>query len=449
MIEFITLFLGLVAGPRMVEIAADQQIVAAVELRLDGETVGRLEAPPWEFEVDFGLEIVPRRLAAVAYDADQNQVGRVEQLLNVPRPPAEANIVLLQDEEGQTEAARLSWESSVGMDPLQVRARLDGREIPVDDPEKIELVGLSPQHLHFLQVELLFSTDVIAQAQIAFGGEHLDTTSAELTGFPVVKEWKGSSPHPSSMHGWFYDRDEPLRVAAVDKGLSDVVIVRGPGVASTVLDLEGAPFRPLAIGRVPYATGSSSASPGERQRRALALSKDSRLRVLIPRTKTTQGRRVEMESFAISPEISPKQGGMLLVLSQEVILPGLTPQVQVNDAVAVAGLQAANGNRCRAVVLVLATPWEDASRWDAPTVKRFLGSLNVPLYVWYLGDDASMAAPWGEAEPIADYKDLARAVRNLEKDLDQQRIVWLEGSHLPNSIRIADTAEAQAVAARP
>ena len=125
--------------------------------------------------------------------------------------------------------------------------------------------------------------------------------------------------------------------------------------------------------------------------------------MLIPQTRTTQGRRVEMESFAISPEISPKQGGMLMVLSQEVLLPGLASGVRVNDAVAVAGLQAANGNRRRAVVLVLAAPWEDASRWDAPTVNRFLGSLNVPLYVWNLGEDDGIAAPLG---PIRSHHEL-------------------------------------------
>jgi len=449
MIEFITLLLGLAAGPRMVEIEADPQVVAAVEMRLDGESVGRRETPPWEFEVDFGLDIVPRRLEAVAYDADQIEVGRVEQLVNVPRPPAEANVVLLRNEEGQVEAARLWWESSVRTDPKQIRVRLDGTDLPVENPERIELAGLSPQEVHFLQAELVFSNDVIAQAQIAFGGEHLDVTSAALTGFPVVKNWKGDSPDPSSMQGWFHDGDEPLRVAAIDKGLSDVVVVRGTGVASAVLDLDGAPTQPLSPGRIPNDPRATSASPGERQRRALTLSKDSRLRLLIPQTRATQGRRVEMESFAISPEISPKQGGMLMVLSQEVLLPGLASRVRINDAVAVAGLQAANGNRRRAVVLVLAEPWEDASRWDASTVRRFLDSLNVPLYVWYLGEDESPAAPWGQSEVITNYRDLARAERKLEKDLDQQRIVWFEGTHLPNSIRISDTADVEGISERP
>jgi hypothetical protein len=411
--------------------------------------VSRRKTPPWEFEVDFGLDIVPRRLEAVAFDEDQVEVGRVVQLVNVPRPLAEANVVLLRNEEGQVEAARLLWESSVRKSPKQIRARLDGVDLPVENPEKIDLAGLSPQELHFLQVELIFTSDVIAQAQIAFGGEHLDMTSAALTGFPVVKNWQGSSVGPSSMQGWFLDGDEPLHVAAVDKGLVDVVVVRGPGVASAVLDLDGGPTQTLSLGRIPNDPRATSASPGELQRQALTLSKGSRLRLLIPRTRTTRGRRVEMESFAISPEISPKQGGMVMVLSQEVLLPGLESRVRVNDAVAVAGLQAANGNRRRAVVLVLAEPWEDASRWDAPTVERFLDSLNVPLYVWELGEGERGAVPWSRSEAIGNYRELARAERELEKDLEQQRIVWLEGTHLPNSIRISDTAEVEGISERP
>jgi hypothetical protein len=45
MIEFLTLFLGIVAGPQQVSLLADPQVVS-IELRLDGESLTRIETPP-------------------------------------------------------------------------------------------------------------------------------------------------------------------------------------------------------------------------------------------------------------------------------------------------------------------------------------------------------------------------------------------------------------------
>lgn len=53
MIEFVTLFLALTWGMRPVEVAVGAE-VAAVELPLDGELVGRLEGEPWSLELDSG-----------------------------------------------------------------------------------------------------------------------------------------------------------------------------------------------------------------------------------------------------------------------------------------------------------------------------------------------------------------------------------------------------------
>ncbi|MEE8525779.1 MAG: hypothetical protein V3T72_17715 [Thermoanaerobaculia bacterium] len=52
MIEFTTLFLGLIFGTRTVELAVEGP-VAAVELRLDEQTVGRIEAPPWTTAAEY------------------------------------------------------------------------------------------------------------------------------------------------------------------------------------------------------------------------------------------------------------------------------------------------------------------------------------------------------------------------------------------------------------
>ena len=48
-------------------------------------------------------------------------------------------------------------------------------------------------------------------------------------------------------------------------------------------------------------------------------------------------------------------------------------------------------------------------------------------------------------EAIASFQDLRRAARKLDDALDEQRIVWLDGRHLPNAILISPSAKVQAV----
>jgi hypothetical protein len=81
---------------------------------------------------------------------------------------------------------------------------------------------------------------------------------------------------------------------------------------------------------------------------------------------------------------------------------------------------------------------EDASRYDPATVRRYLESIHVPLYVWSLyGRSSAAAKRWGGAEDISSVFKLSTAVARLRRELEAQRIVWLEGRHLPQSIALA------------
>lgn len=81
MIEIVTLFLGLYNGAQAVEVRAGEP-VAAVELRLDGETVEKLSQPPWIFRFDLGTELAPHLLVAVGYGADGAEFGRSLRWIN-------------------------------------------------------------------------------------------------------------------------------------------------------------------------------------------------------------------------------------------------------------------------------------------------------------------------------------------------------------------------------
>jgi hypothetical protein len=123
--------------------------------------------------------------------------------------------------------------------------------------------------------------------------------------------------------------------------------------------------------------------------------------------------------------------------------PAETPESRIADAVAVAGLEAVTENRRRAVLLVLAGDERDASGYDPATVRRFLAAIRVPLIVWCLERPApgSAAAAWGECADVSVARGLYSAFGKLRQELTTQRIVLVDGRHLPQSIALSPAAK--------
>lgn len=464
MIEFLTLFLGLVAGQQAIGVRATPD-VTAVEVLLDGEVAGRDSEAPWELMVDFGPMPKPSLLEAVGLGVEGDELARTAQRLNVPRATAEVRIVLAADA-GRFSTAELVWGSAVGSRPRRVRAWLDGVELDCSDPKRIPLPELDLTALHLLQAEVEFSSNVAAQAQAVFGGTYADEARVDLTAIPVVSRGRRKVGQPSAMNDWFHlvDGSGSPKVVAYEKGGLDLVVVRGPGVGRAMQQLEGTIFEDATAGGVASGSGAGNsaiagpsdlaaiantavATAGERLQRILALDKDQRLRILEPHARIQAGSEVEMEVFALSPEITAQQGGLYWALQLSVELPGLSPTLRLADAVAVAALQAAHGNRRRAVLLVLADDFKDQSRYDAGAIRAYMRSLGVPLHVWRI--EAESDGPGDETWPagvaIGDFRGLQRAARRLAEDLDKQRIVWLEGLHLPNAIAATERAKVDLV----
>ncbi len=448
MIEFVTLFLGLASGPQVVEVAVGEP-VAAVELRLDGRAVARAEEPPWALEVDLGAAPLPRRLEALALGGDGAELGRAVQWVNLPRAAAEARLLVERDPEGRPVAARLSWESRASARPTHVAVTLDGAPLAVADARRFPLPPVDPERFHVLQARLRFSDEVWAEAVAGFGGGYMDTSGTRLTALAVSVDGRARSYGPRQFQQVLRKAGEPLRVVAVERGLADLVVVRAGAVVEAVSGLEGlsgggayggvGSLNPVSVGDAGPVVSGAVATGGDRVRRVAALAEDERLRLLVPRTKEVVRQVLRMELFPTSPEIAPEQGGFRWALGLEIALPGLEGGERLADAVAIAGLHAAAGNRRRAVVLALAGDAVDASRYGTGEVRRLLEALRVPLVVWRFGEPVADDRRWGTVETIADERGLVRAVRGLQKELDRQRVVWLEGEHLPSEIELPET----------
>lgn len=427
MITFVTLLLGLISGVYPIEVQVSGP-VAAVEFTLDGAPAGRVEKAPWVARVDLGADLRPRELVARALDAEGKEIARASQWLNLPRPPAEVEVVLERGEEGVPRAALLTWQSVSGVKPSAINLTLDDEPLKVDERGRAELPPRDLKTLHVLTAELWFPPGITARKDVVYGGEYGSEVSTELTAVPVRVRGKAALPPPEALQGWFSAEGQPVPVTAVEDGPGKVIIVRVPN-GNEVLHKLVPPSRRAVV------------APAFR--RQMLLGKDDRVRFLSLSTSPFRNSKVPAELFDLSPDLTSKDGGMFWFLTNTRMLEDRRREWRIADALAVAGLQAAAENYRRAVVLVLGGGnVKDVSRYDPATVRAYLESIRVPLFVWSLYGPASESAQaWGQTEDISSIPKLERAVAKLKAELDAQKIVWIEGRHLPQTVTLSPAAQ--------
>jgi len=182
----------------------------------------------------------------------------------------------------------------------------------------------------------------------------------------------------------------------------------------------------------------------EFRRFEMTLGREETIRFVWPVSRTIEKPGADVELFDVSRDLDARDGGVLWFLARFYPRDDGPKRQRLADAVAVAGLQALSANHRRAVLLVLSEKPPDTSRSDPALVRRYLASIRVPLFVWTLGDPAApQAAAWG-AEPVSSLGKMRKAFARLKRELAAQRILWVDGLHLPQSIEL--TPEAAAVA---
>jgi hypothetical protein len=422
-IEFVTLFVSLVAGVQPVEVAVTED-VAAVELRLDGEVVAVIDGPPWRAECDLGPEVAVHELLAVARDGDGEEVARARQLLNVPRPGAEASFLLERDEDGLPRSARLVCAGVGNSRPRSIRVTFDGAPLDVDSME-IELPPYDPDASHVLSALVEFADGVVVRADEVFGGSHGGETRTDLTAVPILVGAGAAPPRVDRLEGALRLAGDRAAVVGVDAVGSLVLVVRDrltkPELYRMGVELErldSRRFRPDEV-LVP---------------RELSADRD-RLQFIVPIPGQPPGRLLPADLFPVSRsyEVTP---GVLPWLLTHLMSPDMLGQ-RLADAVAVAGVRAAAGRCPRAVLLLVHGKPEDASRQRPAAVRRYLAQLRVPLLVWSTHADELDIVGWGPARDVSTRARFKRAAGELEQLLARQRIVWVEGRHAPHTVTLA------------
>ena len=380
--------------------------------------------------MDFGAP-APHELVAVARDGGGAEIGRAVQRINLPRPLAEATLTLLPGRGGRGRAARLAWASALSARPERVELTMDGRPLGPDDLERIALPDFRPADVHVLRAVLDFKEGTQATTELLFGGlkrEASDSpeglrgsTQAELTALPVV--FKGRPPKESEMDGWFLAGGRPVHVEAVEESPGEIVVVKDERASSWLSHLDVSRSAGQYWGEPPLGWYESP------------LRKGQRLRFCWPGTRAPGDAAPGYDLFLCSADyVAPRDFRRLLIRIEPPELHGPT---RLADAVGVAALSAAAGNRPRAVLLVVAGS-DDESAMPVESVRVYLRALRVPLFIW--ATNKRIASLWGKVEVLRSFGDLEGAVLRLTTAVERQRIVWLEGRHLPQAISLSPMA---------
>ena len=71
----------------------------------------------------------------------------------------------------------------------------------------------------------------------------------------------------------------------------------------------------------------------------------------------------------------------------------------------------------------------------------------MPLFAWTVpGADSERSRRWGSPVEVRTRGDFESAARALTGAVAAQRVVWLEGAHLPQSVRLGPKARGVAIA---
>jgi hypothetical protein len=447
MVEFLSILIGLYTGVHPVDLTVSRE-VAAIEVQLDGRSVAELSGPPWRFECDFGINPTPHELVVIARDARGDELDRVTRWVNLASSTSGASMSLETDDRGQPVAARISWESIGVRQPRAIEVLFDGEPLAVADPRRVPLPRFDLSEIHFISATLRFTDEQVSRLEASFGGVLGEEIRTELTAVAVVLEKGAALPSAADMQNWFTSAGAPLSVRGIERGSAEVVFVRDP-TAQPYLDR----LAELALGPVvssPNARGiggsrgTAVASPESDRLRYLAgLGRDVNLHFLTPQAAPLLGEELSSELFVHSPSYGTDAGGFLRISQQptEMIFP-----VHFTDAVATAGMVAHGSHRRRAVVALIGDAPGDHSQDSAKAVRSYLRQLHVPLAVWQFNRESTYGE-WREARYVGpgtrDRRPSERfeeALGDLRRLLRRQRIVWLEGRHLPQSIELSAAA---------
>jgi len=367
---------------------------APAHLLLDGQPVCELTERSPGCMVDLGRDPRVHLLELLRTDAAGHVTERVRRWVN--RPGIESEVLVAG---GCDEAARqcefdITWAHPLRLDPKTIDLALDGALVwHGKGKERHASVSLGARvRPQVLVADAEFPDGARATYSRTLHAAYPEEAQAALQAVPLLPSPDAGSDESVAAalrsSGW------PVRT--VEAGEIDVTFV----------------MQPTAFDGVAGFLSKTPDVPGTHQKKIGAITgSDIRVDVIAPNqllsTYRVAGAELGRRVPVAVPSVSWSRYG---------------------DAVAAAGYELGRSPRRRAVVLVLNRfDRLNASTFDARQARAYLSEVLVPLVVWRIGP-AEVGPEWPEGKVIASLDQLRDAFDVLMRDVEQQRIAWLEGT---------------------
>ena len=427
MVEFVTLLLGLISGPHVVELSAEPH-VAAIHLKLDGETVEVLDTgPPWRTTLDIGSDLRPRRLEAVAFNRAGGETGRAQQILNYTRPSHEIGLTLDPARADGGRTGRVVWRAVLDQAPERADLRFDGQPIAVAADGSFPLPPYDLGVPHVIEATAVFPDGVESRAELALGGGLGEQVTSALS--PLALRSKRGRPWAAGKAaGWIEHQGRPVEVFATRAAPRRLVLVRDTSIN------RGIGYYSAQLDRMKYDipwrgeiddTYLTLVSPVPIDRHGGAFQVDD---VPLTLTRREEMRRLLSSHFTVHPADNADDARV---------------RQKLWAALAVAGKRAAASQGTRAVFLMVDEDLDPGSAGqDQPSLRvalDYLASLRVPVFIWGPNDEALEALGLdGEERAYDGLRGLMRVMEHIDVELDSQTLVLVEGDFLPHEVELAE-----------
>jgi hypothetical protein len=251
-----------------------------------------------------------------------------------------------------------------------------------------------------LAADIRFEDGITAKSELVFGGTLSDVAQTELTPIALMQT---SASAREKLDGCFTFGEKSLRASAIETPNAVVFVIRDPSASDALVTLDPPQHIRDDIAHLDKSVTIRMVWPV-----AGRIGEGGEKTALFPMTQST----AEFGLFRIITRVEPGRPN-----------PGSR---RYADAVAVAGERATSDGTRRAVVLVLGHADRDESDYEPQTVRRYLDSIGVPLFVWSFAPAEGLAAQWKSVIDVSTPDKLSAATKRLQTFLDVQRIAWLD-----------------------
>jgi photosystem II stability/assembly factor-like uncharacterized protein len=433
-VEILSYPVGLLIGlfPVIVDLGQGSK---NAELLLDGLPACTVTARAPACTVDLGPDPVLHLMELVRRDRAGSVTERVRRWVNKPGVEAEVHVGGQCEKKAKSCDFTVTWAHPGKQDPASLTVALDGATISRSVTNKIHVPFPGSATPQVVTADAVFPDGRRATYTRLLHGSYPEEAEASLQAVPVVVQQEVREEELAKTlkeAGW------PVR--AVERGEFEVVFVVEPGILESLSSFG-------------LSTQSKPLAEAE-QIRAIVANDSLTAFVLHDAAATDQTR-------TLSPGLSQYGSRAPVRLSPRnpvgswirglFLAPSSVPaahRLRTADAVAAAGYYLGGSSRRRAVVLIAGAARADESTYSPEQARAYLGQTLVPLVVWR--KDVNLAPEWGGATDALLGR-IGFKIAELRRELDRQRIVWLEGHvdprnfrpRLPPGVRIAGRPESQ------